>query len=34
VELERLLKYTVRHGKLAECCVYDEDQSVIDRMLA
>ena len=34
VEVERLLKYTVRDGKLAECWIYDEDQSLIDRMFA
>lgn len=31
VEIERLLKYTVRDGKLAECWVYDEDQALVDR---
>lgn len=34
VEVERLLKYTVRDGKLAECWVYDEDQALMDRMFA
>jgi len=30
VEIERLLKYKVRDGRLAECWVYDEDQRLID----
>jgi hypothetical protein len=30
VEIERMLKYTVRDGKLAECWVYDEDQRLVD----
>ena len=34
VEIERLLKYTVRDGKLAECWVYDEDQRLVDELLA
>ena len=34
VEVDRLLKYTVRDGKLAECWVYDEDPSLIDRFFA
>ena len=34
VEVERLLKYTVRDGKLAECWVYDEDQRLIDELLS
>ena len=33
VDIERLLKYTVRDGKLAECWVYDEDQRLIDEFL-
>jgi uncharacterized protein len=31
IEVERVLKYTVRDGKLAECWVYDEDQQLIDK---
>jgi uncharacterized protein len=34
VEIERLLRYRVRDGKLAECWVYDEDQRLIDAHLA
>ena len=34
VDVERLLKYTVRDGKLAECWVYDEDQRLIDELLS
>lgn len=34
VELERLLKYTVRDGKLAECWIYDENQRLVDRYWA
>ena len=30
VQIERLLRYTVRDGKLAECWVYDEDQRLVD----
>ncbi|MBB6093558.1 hypothetical protein HNQ60_002439 [Povalibacter uvarum] len=30
VEIERLLKYRVRDGKLAECWIYDEDQRLVD----
>jgi ketosteroid isomerase-like protein len=30
-EVERLLRYTVRDGKLSECWVYDEDQQLIDK---
>jgi uncharacterized protein len=30
VEVERILKYTVRDGKLAECWIYDEDQQLVD----
>ena len=33
-EVERLLKYSVRDGKLAECWVYDEDQRLIDEFFA
>ena len=34
VEIERLLRYGVRDGKLAECWVYDEDQRLVDEHLA
>lgn len=34
VDVERLLKYTVRDGKLAECWVYDSDQRLIDEFFA
>jgi uncharacterized protein len=34
IRLERLLRYTVKDGKLAECWVYDEDQRLIDEILA
>jgi uncharacterized protein len=34
VKVERLLKYKVRDGKLAECWVYDENQGLIDKYLA
>lgn len=34
VVLERLLRYTVRDGKLAECWIYDEDQRLVDDYLA
>jgi uncharacterized protein len=30
VALERMLRYSVRDGKLAECWVYDEDQRLVD----
>ena len=30
VEIERMLKYSVREGKLAECWVYDENQRLVD----
>jgi uncharacterized protein len=30
IEIERLLRYRVRDGKLAECWVYDEDQRLVD----
>jgi hypothetical protein len=33
VEVERVLKYADRDGKLAECWVYDEDQRLIDELL-
>lgn len=29
-EIERLLRYRVREGKLAECWIYDEDQHLVD----
>jgi uncharacterized protein len=31
VEIERLLRFRVRDGKLVECWVYDEDQRLIDK---
>lgn len=34
VEIERLLRYRVRDGKLAECWIYDEDQRRVDEFLA
>jgi ketosteroid isomerase-like protein len=34
VEIERLLKYAVRDGKLAECWIYDADQRLVDEYLA
>jgi uncharacterized protein len=34
VEIERLLKYAVRDGKLAECWIYDEDQRLVDEYWA
>lgn len=34
VEIERLLRYTVRDGKLAECWIYDEDQRLVDEFWA
>lgn len=34
VEIERMLKYRVRDGKLAECWVYDEDQRLVDEYWA
>jgi uncharacterized protein len=33
-EIERMLRYGVRDGKLAECWVYDEDQRLVDEHLA
>jgi uncharacterized protein len=30
VQIERMLRYGVRDGKLAECWVYDEDQRLVD----
>jgi uncharacterized protein len=34
VEIERMLRYGVRDGKLAECWVYDEDQRLVDEHFA
>jgi uncharacterized protein len=34
IEIERLLRYTVRDGKLAECWIYDEDQRLVDEYWA
>jgi uncharacterized protein len=34
VEIERMLKYRVRDGKLSECWVYDQDQHLVDEHLA
>jgi ketosteroid isomerase-like protein len=34
VQLERLLRYTIRDGKLAECWIHDSDQALIDEILA
>jgi hypothetical protein len=34
IELDRVLVYTVREGKLHECWVYDSDQALVDRFLA
>ncbi len=33
-EIERVLTYTVRDGLLHECWGYDQDQALIDRLLA
>ena len=32
-ELTRVLKYTIREDKIAECWVYDQDQELIDSYL-
>ncbi|MDQ0016654.1 ketosteroid isomerase-like protein [Variovorax boronicumulans] len=32
-ELERLLRYAVKDGKLSECWIYDEDQRRVDEVL-
>jgi ketosteroid isomerase-like protein len=32
-EVERVLVYTVRDGKLAECWVYDRDPALVDRLV-
>ena len=34
VEIERMLRYSVRDGKLAECWIYDEDQRLVDEYWA
>jgi len=34
ITIERLLRYSVRDGKLAECWIYDEDQRLVDEYLA
>jgi ketosteroid isomerase-like protein len=34
VEIERMLRYRVRDGKLAECWIYDEDQRLVDEYWA
>lgn len=34
VAIERMLRYSVRDGKLAECWIYDEDQSLVDEYWA
>lgn len=34
VQLERLLRYTVRDDKLSECWIHDADQALIDEILA
>jgi uncharacterized protein len=34
IEIERLLRYSVRDGKLAECWIYDEDQRLVDEYWA
>jgi hypothetical protein len=33
VEVERVLVYAVRDGRLGECWVYDQDQALIDRLV-
>ncbi len=33
-ELERILVYTIRDGRLHECWVYDGDRALIDNLLA
>jgi hypothetical protein len=33
IELNRVLLYHVRDGKLSECWIYDGDQPLVDRML-
>jgi uncharacterized protein len=34
VDIERMFRYSVRDGKLAECWVYDEDQRLVDEYFA
>jgi len=34
VNIQRLLRYAVREGKLSECWVYDEDQRLVDEYWA
>ena len=34
IEIERMFRYRVRDGKLAECWVYDEDQRLVDECWA
>jgi ketosteroid isomerase-like protein len=34
VQLERLLRYTVRDDRLSECWIHDADQALIDEILA
>jgi uncharacterized protein len=34
VEIERMLRYKVREGKLSECWIYDEDQRLVDEQWA
>ena len=33
-ELDRVLVYAIKDGKLAECWVYDADQALVDQFLA
>jgi uncharacterized protein len=33
-ELDRVLVYAIKDGKLAECWVYDSDQALVDQFLA
>jgi uncharacterized protein len=34
VEIERMFRFSVRDGKLAECWIYDEDQRLVDEYWA
>ncbi|MBI3768577.1 MAG: nuclear transport factor 2 family protein [Deltaproteobacteria bacterium] len=34
VEIERLLRYCVRDGRLSECWIHDEDQRLVDEYWA
>ena len=34
IELDRLLVYRIADGMLAECWLYDQDQSLVDRVLS